>query len=338
MKPDLMKLAAIAMALTLAVFGHADDANDTTAQTPEDETHAAQTELEAARAAMDAAREEVAEAAKRLAKLARDQSTLQFSLEGPRRAFLGVMLGEQSTDGIVVAGVTPAGGAETAGIQADDIIVALNGETLTGDRRPVTILHRVLNEVAPGAQVNLVVSRDGEAKSFDIVTSPRAAWSLSPAARVSPAGRAGHRLSTPSILHTQLQRIGQLQPLAGSAGGLQLVDVGEDLGDYFGVDGGVLVLDAPAKSELRPGDILRRIDGADVGSSHEAHRLLAGSAEDEADVEIRRKNRTVSVAVPKTSGWQHRSLLTMPRGKARVRVDGPEVEVDIIHLEADEDA
>lgn len=337
MKLDLTKLAAVAMALTLAVFGHADDANDTTAQNPEDETQAARTEMEAARAAMEAAREEVAAAAKRLAKVAR-HSTLQFTLEGPRRAFLGVMLGEQSTDGIVVAGVTPAGGAETAGIQADDIIVAINGESLTGLRRPVNILHRVLDEVAPGTKVNLAVSRDGDTKSFDVGTSPPVTWSSS----LGPAGRAyAYHLTAPDILHGfepgQLQLLRQFQPLAGPAAGLQLVDIGEDLGDYFGVDSGVLVLDAPAKSELKPGDILRRIDGADVGSSHEAHRLLAGSAENEAAVEIRRKNRTVSVAVPKPSGWQHGSLLTMPRGKARVMVDGPQVEVDI-EVEADDDA
>jgi len=62
---------------------------------------------------------------------------------------------------------------------------------------------------------------------------------------------------------------------AHGKGGLQLVDIGEDLGKYFGVDAGVLVLDVPPGSALKPGDILRRIDDADIGNAREAYRLLA---------------------------------------------------------------
>ena len=75
---------------------------------------------------------------------------------------------------------------------------------------------------------------------------------------------------------------------------------------YFGVDGGVLVLTTPAGNELKPDDMLRRIDGADIASAAEAYRLLWRIAED-AEVEVRRKNRTLKVTMPavERSGPRH---------------------------------
>ena len=48
----------------------------------------------------------------------------------------------------------------------------------------------------------------------------------------------------------------------------------------------MLVLDTPAKSELKPGDILKRIDGAAVSSARDAYRLLRRLEED-AQAEVR---------------------------------------------------
>ena len=119
----------------------------------------------------------------------------------------------------------------------------------------------------------------------------------------------------------------------GSAtrGGLHLVDIGEDLGDYFGVDGGVLVLNVPGKSELKPGDIVRRIDGDDVGSSDEAYRLLAGSSDEDAELEVQRKNRKMALTVAKASPRMVQRIRTMPKGYETVTVSGsvPVVEVEV---------
>ena len=83
------------------------------------------------RAEMEAARQQLQAAAKRMAKASR-----KHLVSAKDRAFLGVLIRDQSEDGIVIAGVTPAGGAEAAGLESDDIIVAINGESLTGRTQP----------------------------------------------------------------------------------------------------------------------------------------------------------------------------------------------------------
>ena len=325
---------ALAMTISVSAFVHAEDEGDDTTVKAK---ATAQAEMDAARAQMEAARAQMQEAARRLAEASRQRLT--FS--GKNRAFLGVLIGEQSEDGIVVAGVTPAGGAETAGIEAEDIIVAIDGESLTGHDQPLHVLHGVLDDVSAGAEVEVTVLRDGNTETYEVATTPstihvagqapmllrrlgqafegHVPLALAPAASVAPASR------WPGFMG-----------YVGGTGQLHLVDIGEDLGDYFGVDGGVLVLNAPGKSELKPGDILRRIDGADVGSADEAYRLLAAAAGDDAELEIRRKNRKVDVTVPKGSPWTHHQFYAMPKAKATIIVDGPEVEVDV-EVEKDAD-
>ena len=327
-----MKATNLAIAITMTISASAfvnaaDESDDASAKPTKDEAMAtAHAEIDAARAQMEAARVELQEAARRLADASRERLT--FS--GKNRAFLGVLVGEQSEDGIVVAGVTPAGGAESAGIEADDLIVAINGESLTGHDQPLHVLHGVLDDVSAGGEVKVTVLRDGGTETYEVATTPSVVHIEGQGPRLlQRLGQAfeGH---VPVALAPSAPATPARQWLAlGGTGQLHLVDMGEDLGDYFGVDGGVLVLNAPGKSELKPGDVLRRIDGADVGSADEAYRLLAGTTGDGADVQVRRKNRKVDVTVAKGSGWMAHRLHAMPKGKATIIVDGPEVEVDV---------
>lgn len=293
----------------------------------------AKAEMAAAQAQMAAARAQLQAASKQLAEAARTRLHT-----GYKRAFLGVLLGDQSENGIVVAGVTPGGGAETAGIEADDIIVSVNDESLTDHKRPLEVLHRVLDGVSPGGDVAMVVLRNGEMQSFDAVPTSTIPFTYG----FLPGGVSG--------LPELIKRVqGIWDGALGSTGrtielgGLQFVDIGEDLGDYFGVDSGVLVLNAPGNSGLKPGDIVRRIDGADVASANEARRLLAATSGDEAEVEVRRKNRKVDVTAAKVSPSIHQTIRTLPSGvpgTETVIVSGavPLVEVEVdVEVEKDAD-
>lgn len=340
-----MKATVLAMMFLATAFAHADNETDSTAKTKKVETAAhaqvevAQAEMEAARAQMEAARKELQAAAKRMADASR-----QRLISARDRAFLGVLVGEQSADGIVVAGVTPAGGAEAAGIESDDIIVAINGESLTGHDRPLDILYHVLDDVPSGGKVKLTVSRGGDVETYDVGTKP---WIV----RIEDHGSefleaVGETLFeglVPAVVAPAAPIGIPERPWRGLMGSLEtttqlrLVDIGEDLGDYFGVDSGVLVLNAPGKSELKPGDIVRRIDGADVASAAEARQLLAGASGEDAEVEVRRKNRKVDVTTPRGSAWRLHQFLANPKGKtAKIIIDDHEVEVDV-EVEKDDD-
>ena len=314
---------AMTLAVTMATaFTHAADESDSAAVkiSKAEAVTAAQAEMEAARAQMEAARIDMQEAARRLA----DASRQRISWWGQNRAYLGVLIGDQSEDGIVVAGVTPAGGAEAAGIESDDVIVAINGESLTGQDQPLNILHGVLDDVAPGGEVELRVYRDGNIETHEVTTTPSVVHIEGQVPMLlEKLGQAGRVQITPAAPLTAPRPWLNLMGALGGTEQLQLVDIGEDLGDYFGVDGGVLVLNAPGKSELKPGDVLRRIDGADVGSANEAYRLLAATSGDNAEVEIRRKNRKAEVTVAKGSARTFHQIHAMPNGKATIIVDGP---------------
>lgn len=330
-----MKATVLAMTLLATAFAQADDKSDgsavepTKVETAHAEMEVAQAEMDAARAEMEAARQELQAAAKRMAKASR-----KHLVSAKDRAFLGVLIRDQSEDGIVIAGVTPAGGAEAAGLESDDIIVAINGESLTGRTQPVDILHEVLADVSPGAEVKLTVLRDGDVGTYDVHTTPkviRIEGDASGLLRSLGQALQGHITPAAPLAPPLAPTRPWLNLLRtpGATGQLHLVDIGEDLGGYFGVDGGVLVLNVPGKSELKPGDVVRRIDGADVGSADEAYHLLATTSGDDAEVEVRRKNRKTEVTVPKGSPWVAHEIRAMPRGKAKIIVNGPEVEVDV---------
>lgn len=306
-----MKLPGFLLAAVLAAGAYADDdaKDDGEDATREQET----VELEQAREQMESSLAAWVDAVNRL-----------WDGRVPRRrAFLGVLVGRQSEAGLEVAGVTPDGGAEDAGVQVDDVIVEINGERLTGQRWPLRALHRELENTSPGDPVTVVISRDGENQSVEIVTTSydeRAGidqGSVAPIVRRLWSGR-----GAPPFVDDHIGLGGpNLQPgrfLFDTPDGLRLVDIGADMGEYFGVDGGVLVVNTPAGSELKPGDILRRIDGADIASAAEAYRMLWRLADD-AEVEVRRKNRTIKVAMPATTR-------NSPRHETDVKVIEMEVE------------
>ena len=264
----------------------------------EDRRAERQERLAAAKERMEEAREQMAEAAREVAEAVREAELRgHFELvERYRhgdRAFLGVLISEQGEHGITVAGLSPEGGAEKAGVVEDDVIVAINGESLVGDDEPVDVLHEILEDVAPGDAVELVVLRDDETIPLEVVTTAPVSDFRMAARRLGRIGRDFGR-DFDVDFDWRERRPGRLD--RRERDGLRLADIGEDLGDYFGVDAGVLVLDTPAKSAFMPGDILKRIDGAAVSSAADGHRLLRRLTED-AQAEVRRKNRKVMVDV-----------------------------------------
>ena len=264
------------------------------------------------------ARERLAEAAKDLAGAIRAEHTV-----GRRdRAFLGVLIAEQGEDGIRVAGVSPGGGAEDAGLEADDVLVAINGESLVGDDEPIDILHEVLEGVDAGDAVEVVVLRGDETMPVEVTTKHVFAhrlhhdfdWRDYVDDSFDWRDYVDDNFDFDFDWHMRTPpRMGFSMRRAGRGfrdhDGLRLADIGEDLGSYFGVDAGVLVLDTPAGSEFKPGDILKRIDGAAVSSSADAYRLLRRLDED-AEAEVRRKNREVMVGVsPRSVRERHRVVV-----------------------------
>ena len=239
-------------------------------------------------------------------------------------AVLGVVIRDDDA-GVHVVGVTPDSGAEAAGILADDLIIAIGGKALAGAAHPGKLLREAMDEVDPGDTVQIVLVRDGEQRNVGVeaMRRPHTAgpfhWRT---------GAADFSIFPSADKHVRVVRA-RAAAAAHSKGGLKLVDIGEDLGKYFGVDAGVLVLDVPAGSALKPGDIVRRINDADVSNADDAYRLLA-DLDEAGEATVRRENRSRTVAVEPLKGLLERAFtIMMDRSDGEEEEEEVEIEVEV---------
>jgi serine protease Do/serine protease DegQ len=167
-----------------------------------------------------------------------------------RRGELGVSLqnltpelaqafGLSQHGGAVVARVAPGSAAEDAGLQAGDVIVALNGEPVSG----VNPLRNAIGLLRAGTRIELEVLRKGRPmKTSAVLTDPRKL--------AADAGAASEYLSG-----AVLGAIADTHPLAGRIEGLQVHEVKRG---------------SPAWSAgLRPDDIIVAVNQAGVTSMDE---------------------------------------------------------------------
>ena len=231
------------------------------------------------------------------------------------RGRIGIMLDtDRDADslGARIAEVLEDSPAESAGLKDGDVITSWNGTSLkTGEGRdPGRRLLRLARRLEPGDTVKLEYRRGTETRTATVVADDRGPYVIAmPNMRRfsrefermgDEMGRMGHRLGREFDLHLHRRH-----------GGLELVELNPDLGDYFGSNEGLLVVRAPADSgvPLKSGDVILTIDGRKPQSASHAHRIL-GSYEDgeKAKVEVlrKRKRTTLEWTVPAGDKWRER--------------------------------
>jgi S1-C subfamily serine protease len=212
-----------------------------------------------------------------------------------QRAQLGVVLGERvevgNRTGVQVRSTIPGGPAARAGVEADDVVLALSGQALGTE--PGERLRELMRDVAPGDTVTLLLHRDGRDRTVQVVTE-RAALSI----------RLGEMVR-PEVLRSQIEgrvaeALAALGPALGMLGPhrLQLVAMNPGLGRYFGVDEGVLVADIAPETTLglQAGDVIVSIGGRTVQDAVHARSILASYRPDEEiRMEVYRDRRRITV-------------------------------------------
>jgi len=262
-------------------------------------------------AQMDAARADLDAAARRLAELHRQVGdTVRFVTSGVAlhdRAMLGVLLGQRRGQGIEIVGVTPGGGAEAAGLHSGDVLLAIDGRAIEGSAE--TLIQQLAGREA-GTQVDVDYERDGQRSVV--------------AVELQAAGAARWALPAPFDLDIESADGG----IFIGRGGTRFFDLDADLGSYFGVDSGVLVLrPAPGMEALRSGDVIRAIDAAPVTNAIDLqHRLRAANGEVDLDVlrhdEAQRIRVSAQAIVGPGRPWPHDSA-TPAAGVFRIHLDTP---------------
>jgi hypothetical protein len=241
---------------------------------------------------------------------------------GQRRGRLGIIVdltADASRDsiGARVAGVTPGGAADRAGVRTGDVVVRLNGTRLASSAvgredeehedqsAPGHRLIRLASRLDPGDTVRLELRRDGRTETVTFV------------AEESDVDRIVTRL------RPGLEGIRELITIPGpgrrefSFGGfgfrdLELVKVSPQLAEGLGISEGLLVVDVGTDTilGLRAGDVILAIGGRRPTSAAHALRILSTYDPQEAvQFDVMRRGRRQAV-----SG-------RMPEARARWRVE-----------------
>ena len=225
---------------------------------------AERSELEAR---LDQARQELKESARRLAEALKEQMA-----ENPEEKVaewlnldtggeLGVMVAsDDDQGGVLLMEVSPGGGADLAGLKPGDRLLVIDGVQLDGEGGVEALLDH-MRTVQGGQEVAVVALRDGETKAVTVVVQPR-----SMAAYVS---------SVLDGLNVNEKVIGPLRQRIQVPPGTRLLDLDADLGAYFGVDQGVLVVEAPEDGALKSGDVLLSVAGEAVATTSQARKAIA---------------------------------------------------------------
>jgi predicted metalloprotease with PDZ domain len=245
---------------------------------------------------------------------ARDAFSLTVGPEGSfvfqgRRGRLGVLVDltpEAARDsiGARVAGVTPGGPAERAGVRTDDIVVRLNGTPIAvtgprdgpsdGQSRPGTRLIEIASRLDAGDTVRLDVRREGRAMTF---TFPAGESDTDVLIRRFGDGVAGVMPRLQEMFTPGAESRVRIH-VTDSFANLELVKVNPGLAEYFGTSEGLLVVDVPSDSSLglRAGDVILAIGGRRPTSPAHALRILSTyDAGENVSFEIFRSKRRTTV-------------------------------------------
>lgn len=296
----------------------------------QDETAARQKQLEQARADLQDAARRVAELSGTSARADGQVRSVRVVPAGPGdtpgKPRLGVLLGVDEQAGVRIAGVTPGGGAEQAGLKAGDRLLKIDGKAIGGSdgEARVEAARTALAGLERGKPVRVGYQRDGRA--HEVAVTPAATQPLV-FTRTLRNGAGGETIAIPELFDgAELARLKALGPqLRGEVlrlshrdcqgedcgtpllaealrwDGLNLLALEPQLGRYFGTDRGVLVLSQGALPGLQAGDVIQKIEGKPVASPREAMQAMtAKQPGEQARVSVLRERaaRELQVTVP----------------------------------------
>lgn len=295
------------MAVVLLLAGQA------AAQTEDDERlreqEARELEMEerlrAAEVQMEEAARTIAEITKeRLPQIARIES--RFAMTNKPR--LGITIDSNDepgpVEGVTVLGVSPGSAASDAGLRSGDILTAVNDEALSAENCNAANgkLLGVMKGVEEGDVLKVEYLRDGKVGSVEV--EPRIM-----AERAFVWMDKGPRSFDVPPVHVDPEAMEQWAmefafPWAGTGlADLELVELNEGLGRYFGTDKGLLVVSAPKSDafKLQEGDVIQSIDGREPKDVRHAMRILSSYQSGEKlklGIMRDKKRATIDVELP----------------------------------------
>lgn len=270
-----------------------------------------QQKLEAAQKRLDTAAREVADLSISLSDEVMPD-VMPFVGMSPQRAALGVNIGSRGNsdrdDGVEIVSVSPGGTAAEAGLKAGDVLMEVNGKPLKrdGDESPRAKLLAAMRDVNPEQKVTVKYLRDGKSASTSVVTQPVSNRMFGMAMPVMPVVPGAPAMPFAGARIESIPRFAFMRA-DGVFGAAELVPLTSKLGQYFGVDKGLLVVRAPADARLKleEGDVIVDIDGRVPSSPTHALRILGSyQAGEQLKLNVLRMKKRLSfdITIPEDQG------------------------------------
>lgn len=267
---------------------------------------------EAERQMAKAARQIAELTTERLPQLREVERRIEIISDGRPR--LGINIGDDAgagpVEGVRILGVTPGSAADDAGLRTGDVITAVNKESLSADdaREATRRLLDFMRGVEEGDVLDVEYLRDGKVGSVEV--EPRAMSMHEHAFRGFPKDFSMPAMPVPPEAVEKFRHRFAFAWPGNAWSDMELVELNEGLGKYFGTDSGLLVVSAPESDalQLADGDVIRSIDGREPTSVRHAMRILGSYQPGESlQIEILRdkKKRTLDIDMPddRTSRW-----------------------------------
>ena len=233
---------------------------------------------------------------------AADRSDRALMMLAGRGAEIGVRIADAETAGVVVEEVQPDSPAEKAGLRQKDVIVEFDGEHVRSARQ----FSRLVEETPPGRTIKATIVRDGQRRDVQLTPSEgrragmfrdgdgiRAFGNLD---HLRDLGRLGDRFG-PFNFNFDFDVPGAL---SGRRLGVGVDELTDQLAQYFGARGGLLVTSvtdgsAASRAGLKAGDVIASINGRTVRSREDLVRELRDSTGDEITIGIVRDKKESTV-------------------------------------------
>jgi len=228
--------------------------------------------------------------------------------------------------GVGVTRVVKDSPAEKARLRQGDVILRIDGETVTSVRK----LNRVVSEIAPDQTVRVAISRAGSEQELAATMGRR---NNTEAFKGLLKGTGGNwEWEGPTFNNDGPWTFAFA---GGRRIGVSTTELTKQLADYFGVTGGRGVLvtsvseDGPAaKAGIKAGDVITAIDGEPVGSSGDVSRALNHKKEGEVTVTIVRNKSQQTIRVMPMDGGLPNGSIGRPQIGRRIVI--PRIELGTV--------
>ena len=228
-----------------------------------------------------------------------DQSrvTRQFMVLAGRGSEIGVQVSDAKDSGVVIDDVRPDSPAEKAGLKRADVIVEFDGERVRSTRQ----FGRLVQETPPGRTVKATVMRGGRRQ--DVEVTPREGRGVLNGRGSADGDFFRDRLPDWDMLRNLPRGFAFNVPqelMSDRRLGVAVEELTDQLAQFFGVKGGVLVSavtdgSAASRAGLKAGDVITSIDGESIRSRDDIARALRDSREDEVKIAIVRERKEMTV-------------------------------------------